>query len=602
MSIVKSSHHRRKNKIKTKKLSWQTLKRFTPYLTAYSRDIWIAIFLGIVNGVATVVMTLQIGQSIDQMIGKGQVNFTQLFHLLFLFGGIVLINVVSQWLIQVLSNRLAYLSVAKLRKDAFARLNKLPLRYYDQNSHGNIVSRFTNDMDNISIAISAAFNQLFAGVAIIVLSFIFMLRLSPLLTLVVICSTPVIFLVSWIVARASQNDFDNQQKIIGNISGFVTERIGNQKIVKAFQQEEMNQQQFQALNTDLYKKGQRAQFSSSLTNPSSRFVDHLAYLSIGLVGGLLALKSDSAITVGVISSFTIYSSQFSKPFIELSGITTQIQTAFSGLERAFELMDQLEETPDEPNAYALNPATIKGEVTFYHVSFSYEPNQRLIENFNFTAKPGQTIAIVGKTGAGKSTLVNLLMRFYDTTCGSITIDGYDIRDIQRDTLRKSFGMVLQDTWLFDSTLRENLQYGNPEATDEEINRALKASYMYEFVERLPEKLETKIGGQGLKISDGQRQLLTIARTMISNPPMLILDEATSSVDTLTEKKIQDAFLTMMKGKTSFVIAHRLSTIKNADQILVMDQGSIVEMGTHNELLQKDGYYHQLYQAQFTKNS
>lgn len=588
--------------MKTKKLSWQTLKRFIPYLTAYSRDIWIAIFLGIVNGVATVVMTLQIGQSIDQMIGKGQVNFTQLFHLLFLFGGIVLINVVSQWLIQVLSNRLAYLSVAKLRKDAFARLNKLPLRYYDQNSHGNIVSRFTNDMDNISIAISAAFNQLFAGVAIIVLSFIFMLRLSPLLTLVVICSTPIIFLVSWIVARASQNDFDNQQKIIGNISGFVTERIGNQKIVKAFQQEEMNQQQFQALNTDLYKKGQRAQFSSSLTNPSSRFVDHLAYLSIGLVGGLLALRSGSAITVGVISSFTIYSSQFSKPFIELSGITTQIQTAFSGLERAFELMDQPEETPDEPNAYALNPATIKGEVTFYHVSFSYEPNQRLIENFNFTAKPGQTIAIVGKTGAGKSTLVNLLMRFYDTTCGSITIDGYDIRDIQRDTLRKSFGMVLQDTWLFDSTLRENLQYGNPEATDEEINRALKASYMYEFVERLPEKLETKIGGQGLKISDGQRQLLTIARTMISNPPMLILDEATSSVDTLTEKKIQDAFLTMMKGKTSFVIAHRLSTIKNADQILVMDQGSIVEMGTHDELLQKDGYYHQLYQAQFTKNS
>ncbi|EOH92320.1 ABC transporter ATP-binding protein [Enterococcus villorum] len=588
--------------MKTKKLSWQTLKRFTPYLTAYSKDIWIAIFLGIVNGVATVVMTLQIGQSIDQMIGKGQVNFTQLFHLLFLFGGIVLINVVSQWLIQVLSNRLAYLSVAKLRKDAFTRLNKLPLRYYDQNSHGNIVSRFTNDMDNISIAISAAFNQLFAGVAIIVLSFIFMLRLSPLLTLVVICSTPIIFLVSWIVARASQNDFDNQQKIIGNISGFVTERIGNQKIVKAFQQEEMNQQQFQALNTDLYKKGQRAQFSSSLTNPSSRFVDHLAYLSIGLVGGLLALRSGSAITVGVISSFTIYSSQFSKPFIELSGITTQIQTAFSGLERAFELMDQPEETPDEPNAYALNPATIKGEVTFYHVSFSYEPNQRLIENFNFTAKPGQTIAIVGKTGAGKSTLVNLLMRFYDTTCGSITIDGYDIRDIQRDTLRKSFGMVLQDTWLFDSTLRENLQYGNPEATDEEINRALKASYMYEFVERLPEKLETKIGGQGLKISDGQRQLLTIARTMISNPPMLILDEATSSVDTLTEKKIQDAFLTMMKGKTSFVIAHRLSTIKNADQILVMDQGSIVEMGTHDELLQKDGYYHQLYQAQFTKNS
>lgn len=586
--------------MKTKKISWKIIRRFVPYLTAYSKDIWLAILLGIINGIATVVMTLQIGQSIDQMIGVGQVRFTKLFHLLLLFGGIVLINVVSQWLIQVLSNRLAYLSVAKLRKDAFARLNKLPLRYYDQNSHGNIVSRFTNDMDNISIAISAAFNQLFAGVAIIVLSFIFMLRLSPLLTLVVVCSTPIIFLVSWIVARASQNDFDNQQKIIGNISGFVTERIGNQKIIKAFQQEEVNQQQFRVLNADLYEKGQRAQFSSSLTNPSSRFIDHMAYLSIGLVGGLLALRSGSAITVGVISSFTIYSSQFSKPFIELSGITTQIQTAFSGLERAFELIDQPEETPDDPDAYALNPDTIKGEVVFNHVSFSYEPKQRLIENFNFKAEPGQTIAIVGKTGAGKSTLVNLLMRFYETTSGYITIDDYDIRHIQRDTLRKSFGMVLQDTWLFDSTLRENLQYGKPDASDEEINQALKASYMYEFVERLPEKLDTKIGGQGLKISDGQRQLLTIARTMISNPPMLILDEATSSVDTLTEKKIQNAFLAMMQGKTSFVIAHRLSTIKNADQILVMDQGAIVEMGTHDELLQKNGYYHQLYQAQFTK--
>lgn len=586
--------------MKTKKISWKILRRFVPYLTAYSKDIWLAILLGIINGIATVVMTLQIGQSIDQMIGVGQVRFTKLFHLLLLFGGIVLINVVSQWLIQVLSNRLAYLSVAKLRKDAFARLNKLPLRYYDQNSHGNIVSRFTNDMDNISIAISAAFNQLFAGVAIIVLSFIFMLRLSPLLTLVVVCSTPIIFLVSWIVARASQNDFDNQQKIIGNISGFVTERIGNQKIIKAFQQEEVNQQQFRVLNADLYEKGQRAQFSSSLTNPSSRFIDHMAYLSIGLVGGLLALRSGSAITVGVISSFTIYSSQFSKPFLELSGITTQIQTAFSGLERAFELIDQPEETPDDPDAYALNPDTIKGEVVFNHVSFSYEPKQRLIENFNFKAEPGQTIAIVGKTGAGKSTLVNLLMRFYETTSGYITIDDYDIRHIQRDTLRKSFGMVLQDTWLFDSTLRENLQYGKPDASDEEINQALKASYMYEFVERLPEKLDTKIGGQGLKISDGQRQLLTIARTMISNPPMLILDEATSSVDTLTEKKIQNAFLAMMQGKTSFVIAHRLSTIKNADQILVMDQGAIVEMGTHDELLQKNGYYHQLYQAQFTK--
>lgn len=586
--------------MKTKKLSWQTIKRFIPYLFSDLRDTLLSVLIGIINGVTTVVITLQIGQSIDQMIEVGKVNFNKLFHLLLLFSGIVFINIISQWKIQILSNHLAYLSIAKLRKEAFDHLNKLPLRYYDQNSHGNIVSRFTNDMDNISIAISEIFNQLFSGIAIIILSFIFMLRLSPLLTLIVVCSAPMFFLVSWIITDMSQKDFDNQQRIIGNLSGFITERIGNQKIVKAFRQEEMNQQQFQALNADLYKKGQRSQFSSSLTNPSSRFVDHLTYLSIGIVGGLLALKSDSEITVGVISSFTIYSSYFSKPFVELSGITIQIQTAFSGLDRTFELLDKPIETPDKPNAYALDPSTIKGEINFEHVSFSYELNQPLIEDFNFQAKHGQTVAIVGKTGAGKSTLINLLMRFYDPTAGKITIDNHDIKKIQRETLRKSFGMVLQDTWLFDSTLRENLCYGNPNASDKEIENALKASYMYEFVQRLPEKLDTTIGYHGLKISDGQKQLLTIARIIISNPPMLLLDEATSSVDTLTEKKIQTVFSKMMTNKTSFVIAHRLSTIKNADQILVIEQGKIVEIGTHEELLKKNGAYHQLYQAQFSK--
>lgn len=587
--------------IKPKKNLLTTLKRFSPYLTTYKKELWVAVFLGIVNGAATVTMTLQIGKSIDQMIGKGAVDFSELSQLIFLFGGLVLINVVSQWLIQVFSNRLAYLSIAKLRKDSFEHLNKLPLRYYDQTPHGTIISRFTNDMDNISIATAATFNQLFSGAAMIVLSFIFMIMLSPLLTLVVLLSTPIIFFVSWVVTRASQSDFTNQQAIIGDISGFITERIGNQKIVKIFRQEQASQDQFEEINTLLYQKGQRAQFSSSLTNPISRFIDHAAYLTIGLVGGLLALNGHSAVTVGVISSFTIYSSQFSKPFIELSGITTQIQTAMAGLERVFDLMDQPVETPDVPHAVSLLPSEIKGEVAFKDVYFSYVPEQPLIEDFTFTAKPGQTIAIVGKTGAGKSTLVNLLMRFYDTDKGTITIDGTDIRKIEREELRKSFGMVLQDTWLFDNTLRANLRYGNPEATDEEIYEALKRAYMDDFVQRLPEKLDTTIGGHGLKISDGQRQLLTIARTMISNPPMLILDEATSSVDTLTEKKIQQAFLAMMEGKTSFVIAHRLSTIKNADQILVMDQGQIVEMGTHDELLHQNGYYQRLYQAQYQRS-
>lgn len=582
-----------------KKNFFRSLKLFIPYLAAYSKELFAAIILGIASGITSVLMTYYIGVAVDQMVNQGSVDFTRLFQILQLFVGIFLVTVISQYFIQRLGNTVAFDSVAKLREETFTHMNKLPLSYYDQSSKGDIVSRFTNDMDNISTAISAVFNQVFSGMTVVLVALVFMLYLSPMLTFVVLVVTPIIFLITYIVARTSQQYFTSQQQLVGSISGFITEMVGNQKIVKAFQRENQNQTNFEALNQELYVRGQKAQFASSLTNPSSRFVDHLAYLMVGLVGGLLALKTDSGVTIGIISSFTIYSSQFTKPFIELSGITIQIQTAIAGLDRSFELLKEPVEQADDPDAFTLT--TAKGKVVFEHVDFAYQKDQPLIEDFNLTVEPGETIAIVGKTGAGKSTLVNLLMRFYEVDKGTITIDGTDIRHLTRDSLRQQFGMVLQETWLMDSSLRANLRYGRKSATDEEIYAALKDAYMYDFVMRLPDKLDTIVGDAGVKLSDGQRQLLTIARTMISQPSMLILDEATSSVDTLTEQKIQSAFLAMMKNHTSFVIAHRLSTIQNADQILVLDHGQIVEIGSHQELLEKDGFYKKLYEAQFSRS-
>ena len=583
-----------------KKLSSKGLRYFWPYLLAYPKELIAASLFGVISGAAVVLMTYYIGVSVDLLIGVDQVDFTGLYRVLALFAGILLVTVISQWVIQVLGNRIAYQSVAELRKDTFKHLNHLPLSYYDQTAHGDIVSRFTNDMDNVSVAVSAVFIQLFSGLSTLILALAFMLYLSPWLTVVVLIATPVIFTVMWLVARASQQNFSNQQRITGELSGFINERIRNQKIVKAFQQEDKTQELFEGINQRLYVDGQKAQFSSSLTNPLSRVVDHLAYLSVGLVGGVLALNGNYGVTIGVISSFTIYSSQFTKPFIELSGITTQLQLAIAGLDRAYDILQQDPQEPDASDARVLTEA--KGAVSFEHVHFGYVEGQELIKDFSLSVQPGETIAIVGKTGAGKSTLINLLMRFYELNSGRILIDGTDIRELTRDSLRQSFGMVLQETWLFEGSLRANLRYGRKSATDDEIYDALKKTYMYDFVSRLPEGLDTKAGDSGLKISDGQRQLLTIARTMISNPDMLILAVATSSVDTLTEQKIQSAFLQMMEGRTSFVIAHRLSTIRNADKILVLDQGNILEIGSHDELLAKGGYYKDLYQAQFTEEA
>ncbi len=584
--------------MKQRKMNTQSITAFMPYLRQFHLQNWSALLLGMISGIASVLLTYAIGQIIDLMQAAGKVEFQLMYRAIGYFILLVVVNVLGQYFIQRIGNRVAYLSVANLRKDAFKHLNQLPVGYYDRTPHGNIMSRFTNDMDNISAAIQAIYTQVFSGGTIVVISLGMMFYLNIWLTLVVLIATPIIVMSSWVVAKLSQKNFVAQQSILGDMSSFITEMVGNQKIVKAFQHETINQQKFEEMNQILYVKGKNAQFSSAIANPLSRFVDHLAYVAVGCVGGILAIKHPELVSIGTVSSFTIYSSQFSKPFIELTGLTTQIQSAMAGMERTIDLLAQ---KPVHEKITQELPQ-VKGEVLFDHVHFSYVPTQPLIENFNFTAKPGQTIAIVGKTGAGKSTLVNLLMRFYEVNAGKILIDGVDIANVSRDQLRKNFGMVLQDTWIFDSTLRENLAYGRPDASDEEIYEALKKSYMYDFVARLPQKLDTQLGEKNLKISDGQRQLLTIARTMISNPPMLILDEANSSVDALTERKIQDAFLAMMKGKTSFVIAHRLSTIQAADQILVMDHGHIVEMGTHHQLLKQNGYYAQLYHAQFTQTS
>ena len=582
--------------MRQRKMNAQSMSAFMPYLRRFRLQNWTALALGILSGIASVLLTYAIGQIIDLMIGLGKVEFSLIYRAIGFFLLLVVINVLGQYFIQRIGNRVAYLSVANLRKDTFLHLNSLPVSYYDRTPHGNIMSRFTNDMDNISAAIQAIYTQVFSGGTIVVISLGMMFYLNVWLTLVVLIATPIIVMSSWVVAKLSQKNFVAQQSILGDMSSFITEMVGNQKIVKAFQHETINQQKFEEMNQILYVKGKNAQFSSAIANPLSRFVDHLAYVAVGCVGGLLAIKHPELVSIGTVSSFTIYSSQFSKPFIELTGLTTQIQSAMAGIERTIELLAQ--KPLKEEASLTLPP--IQGKVEFQHVDFRYVPSQPLIEDFNFTAQPGQTIAIVGKTGAGKSTLVNLLMRFYEVNRGNILIDGVDIAKVKRDELRKNFGMVLQDTWIFDSTLRENLVFGRPDATDEEITDALKKSFMYDFVMRLPQQLDTPLGEKNVKISDGQRQLLTIARTMISNPPMLILDEATSSVDALTERKIQDAFLAMMKGKTSFVIAHRLSTIQSADQILVMDHGQIVEMGTHHQLLQQNGYYAKLYHAQFTQ--
>ncbi|MCI0131047.1 ABC transporter ATP-binding protein [Vagococcus sp. CY53-2] len=573
----------------------QRLSTFSPYLKPFKKAIILNACLSFLYGLSSVLVTMYIGKAIDSMTLSSKTGLvTQIFLIIVL----TCLAASSFYFLQRISQHIAYTSMKEVRKKGYHKLNKLPINYFDTHSHGDTMNRFSTDLDYISEALLALFNQLFPSITIIIVALGIMLSLNVILTGVILLITAGMFLVNVMIAKKGQRYFNAQQQLLGKMSGYINEQFSHLKTIKSYEYEETVIQQFQDMNLELQQTGQQAQFISSLTNPLSRFIDHMGYLLIGLVSGLLIINISLPLSLGMLSSFIIYSGQFSKPLIELSSITTQLQTAFSSIKRINDLLDEPEE---ETYVKKLtHPFTPIGNVSFSHVYFSYDPASPLIEDFNLTVKQGQTVAIVGKTGAGKSTLVNLLMNFYPLDKGVITIDSVPITDIPKDELRRSFGMVLQETWLFQGTIWDNLTLGNTQATKQDVIKACEEANIYHFIQQLPHGFDTMIGQSGVLLSEGQKQLFTIARTMISKPPMLILDEATSSIDTLTEQHIQTAFDNMMSGKTSFIIAHRLSTIKKADIILVMDKGKIIETGTHDSLLKnKDGAYSSLYHSQFS---
>ncbi|WP_101877864.1 ABC transporter ATP-binding protein [Lachnoclostridium edouardi] len=573
----------------------ETIKRILTYISQYKIWVILSLFLAFVTVATTLYAPILVGQGIDLIIGQGDVDFKGLLEILKKIGVVIVITSVSQWLMNHINNKITYRVVKDIRTKAFNHLEVLPLKYVDSHQHGDILSRIIADIDQFSEGLLMGFTQLFTGVMTILGTLCFMLSVNWVITVVVVVLTPVSLFVANFIAKRTFTMFQLQSKTRGELTALVDEMLGNQKVVQAFGHEEEAQKQFEEINGRLGKYSLRAIFFSSITNPATRFVNGLVYAAVGAAGAFAAMKG--MISIGQLSAFLSYANQYTKPFNEISGVVTELQNALASASRVFELMDQETILKDAEGAYKLE--NVKGQIRLENVYFSYQPDVKLIENLNLDVKPGQRIAIVGPTGCGKSTVINLLMRFYDVNSGSIQVDGKDIRQVTRESLRTNYGMVLQETWLKTGTIRENIAYGKPDATEEEIIAAAKQSHAHSFIKRLPEGYDTVITEDGGNLSQGQKQLLCITRVMLCLPPMLILDEATSSIDTMTEVRIQKAFAKMMEGRTSFIVAHRLSTIKEADLILVMKDGHIIEQGNHENLLKKQGFYADLYNSQFS---
>ena len=569
----------------------KTLSKLNSYIAGNRKYLVLVIISALLANIFMLVAPYISGRAIDFIKGENNVDFPMVAKFIGILFAVYVLNALFTWGMTVFTNALSNHSIEKMRKDAFGKISKLPLKFFDGHSHGDIISRLTNDIDAVSEGLLQGITQLFSGIVTVVGSLVLMFLLDWRITLCVIVITIICIFVSKAIATNSGKMFRLQAQTIGELNGYVSETVGNLKVVKAFGYEDKSSEVFGEINARLYDCGQKAQFYSSLVNPTTRYINNLAYISVGVLGGLAALAGH--LSVGIISSFLIYATQFARPINDMTSILTQLQSAQAAAARIFALGEIEPETPDEdrPELEVKN-----GEVMFKDVDFSYNKDKELIKDLNIVAKQGQRVAIVGPTGAGKTTIVNLLMNFYGVDNGTIFVDGQSIDSVQRDSLRKNFGMVLQDTWLFAGTVKENIAYGKEGATDEEIINAAKAASAHGFIKRLPNGYDTMITEDGGNLSSGQKQLLTIARAMLSDPKILILDEATSNVDTMTEQRIQKAFLKMMEGRTSFIIAHRLSTIREADLILVMDKGRIIEQGTHNELLAKNGFYTKLYNS------